>query len=443
MKKFFSEDVLLHSESAKELYEGVKDLPIIDYHCHLDEKMIAANRQFPDIGALWLEGDHYKFRAMRLMGIDEEYITGSVSFKEKFKKYASVMPSLCGNPLYYFSHMELSQIFGISEPLSIENADEVYEKANAVLGDMKVSDILKKFKVEYIATTDDPCSPLSHHGQYGCTRVCPTFRPDRFLKPTAELADELSKASGKVITDLCSYVDALENRLDYFISKGCGISDHGMDYLPLADVSCEYASSLFDRFDSLNENEANQLSSYLLYRLAEMYAARSIVMQIHYGTFRRVNTEMTKRLGADMGFDVMRSSSDIDRLAVFFDTLSAKNALPKIVLYSLNPEFTTAAATLSGAFPGVIIGAAWWFNDTLGGIRKNIEIVAEYAALGSSLGMLTDSRSFASYVRFDFFRRILADFVGKKVECGEYCMKHAKKLMYDVCYGNVKKLLKI
>ena len=443
MKKFFSEDVLLHSESAKELYAGVKDLPIIDYHCHLDEKMIASNRQFPDIGALWLEGDHYKFRAMRLMGIDEEYITGKATFKEKFQKYASVMPSLCGNPLYYFSHMELSQIFGISEPLSLENADEVYEKANAVLGDMKVSDILEKFKVEYIATTDDPCSPLAYHGQYGGTRVCPTFRPDRFLKPTAELITELSKASGKEITDLCSYVDALEERLDYFITKGCGISDHGMDYLPLADVSCEYASGLFDRFDSLNENEADQLSSYLLYRLAEMYASRSIVMQIHYGTFRRVNTEMTKRLGADMGFDVMRSACDIDRLAVFFDTLSAKNALPKIVLYSLNPEFTTAAATLSGAFPGVIIGAAWWFNDTLYGIRKNIEIVAEYAALGSSLGMLTDSRSFASYVRFDFFRRILADFVGEKVESGEYCMEHAKKLMYDVCYGNVKKLLKI
>ena len=174
-----------------------------------------------------------------------------------------------------------------------------------------------------------------------------------------------------------------------------------------------------------------------------MYKDRSIVMQIHFGTFRRVNSQMTKKLGADMGFDVMRSSCDIDRLAVFFDTLNTQSALPKIVLYSLNPEFTTAAATLCGAFPGVIIGAAWWFNDTLGGIRKNIEIVSEYSALGSSLGMLTDSRSFASYVRFDFFRRILADFVGEKVENGEYCLSHAEKLMYDVCYGNIKKLLKI
>ena len=166
-------------------------------------------------------------------------------------------------------------------------------------------------------------------------------------------------------------------------------------------------------------------------------------MQIHYGTFRRVNTEMTRRLGADMGFDVMRSSCDIDRLAVFFDTLCRENSLPKTILYSLNTEFTTAAATLSGAFPGVIIGAAWWFNDTLAGIKKNIDIVCEYSALGSSLGMLTDSRSFASYVRFDFFRRILADYVGQKVEDGEYCMAHAEKLMYDVCYGNVKKLLNI
>ena len=264
MKKFFSEEVLLHSESAISLYKSVKDLPIIDYHCHLDEKMIAANRKFSDIGSLWLEGDHYKFRAMRLMGVDEEYITGSASYKEKFKKYAEVMPSLCANPLYYFSHMELSQIFGITEPLCAENADRIFDTANGVLSELCVSKILEKFKVEYIATTDDPCSPLSHHGQYGGTRVCPTFRPDRFLKPSAELVSELEKASGKSVTDLDSYVGALEDRLDFFVSKGCGISDHGMDYLPLADVSCEYASELFERYDSLNENEADRLSSYLL-----------------------------------------------------------------------------------------------------------------------------------------------------------------------------------
>lgn len=443
MKEFFSNDVLLHSQCAKVLYEGVKDLPIIDYHCHLDEKMIAADRRFFDIGALWLESDHYKFRAMRLMGIDEKYITGDATYQEKFRKYASVMPALCANPLYYFSHMELSQIFGITKPLSEENADEIFVAANAVLANMKVSDILEKFNVEYIATTDDPCSPLSHHGQYGVTKVCPTFRPDRFLRPSKALISELTAASGKDIKCLDSYICALEDRLDYFITKGCGISDHGMDFLPLAECPTEYARELFERCESLTENEADTLSSYLLYKLARTYSKRGIVMQIHFGTFRRVNTEMTKRLGADMGFDVMRSSCDIDRLAIFFDTLDADDALPRTVLYSLNPQFTTAAATLSGAFPGVLIGAAWWFNDTLAGIKKNLEIIAEYAALGSSLGMLTDSRSFASYVRFDFFRRILADFVGEKVECGEYCMEHAEKLMYDVCYGNVKKLLKI
>lgn len=443
MKQFFSDDVLLHSESAKTLYKQVKDLPIVDYHCHLDEKMIADDRKFSDIGSLWLESDHYKFRAMRLMGIDESFITGDASYKEKFTKFAQVMPSLCGNPLYYFSHMELSQIFGINEPLCLENSDAVYAKANEALKDLSVLKILDKFKVEYIATTDDPCSSLAHHAQYQNTKVRPTFRPDRFLKPTKDLISELEAASGKSITDLDSYVDALKARLDFFVSKGCAISDHGLDFLPLGDCTCEYASSLFARFDELEGKQADELSSYILYRLAKMYKDRSILMQIHFGTFRRVNSNMTKKLGADMGFDVMRSSCDIDRLATFFDTLNSKNALPKTVLYSLNPEFTIAAATLSGAFPGVIIGAAWWFNDTLAGIKKNIETVCEYAALGSSLGMLTDSRSFASYVRFDFFRRILADFVGEKVENGEYCMAHAQKLMYDVCYGNIKKLLNI
>ena len=443
MKNFFSKDVLLHSHSAKALYEGVKDLPIIDYHCHLDEKMIANDRKFSDIGALWLESDHYKFRAMRLMGVDEFYITGNATYKEKFEKYASVMPSLCANPLYYFSHMELSQIFDITEPLSLENANDVYDRANKALGNMSVLSILESFKVEYIATTDDPCSSLEYHGKYNGTNVCPTFRPDRFLRPTKELVCELEEVCNTKIENLDAYVSALEARLDYFVSKGCKISDHGMDFLPVADCGKDAASKLFERYNDLSENEADMLSSHILYTLARMYAQKSIVMQIHYGTFRRVNTQMTKRLGADMGFDVMRSSCDIDRLAIFFDTLCKENALPKTVLYSLNPEFTTAAATLSGAFPGVIIGAAWWFNDTLAGIKKNIEIVCEYAALGSSLGMLTDSRSFASYVRFDFFRRILADFVGQKVEDGEYCMEHAKKLMYDVCYGNVKKLLEI
>ena len=441
MKEFFGSDVLLRSEAAKALYAKVKDLPIIDYHCHLNEKEIQSNRGFSDLGELWLGGDHYKWRAMRMCGVDEYYVTGGADFSEKYEKYAEIFPRLAGNPLYYWTQMELSLIFDIHEPLGADTAADIRERANAKLAGIQVSDLLKQFKVEYIATTDDPVSDLSAHGTYGNTKVSPTFRPDRMIGLDETALSELAMVSGIATDTLDGLKAALTARLDYFVAHGCRISDHGMDWLPTVDCGEAVATELYEKRGELSSEDKWALTSHLLYFVAALYAERNMVMQLHFATYRNVNTAMFGQVGRDAGFDIMRGSVDTDRLVVFLDTLNKDGKLPKTVLYTLNPACVPALCTLSGAFPHVRVGAAWWFNDSVEGIRRQLKLTAEYAALGTSLGMLTDSRSFASYARFDFFRRILSDVVGEWVEQGEYAMEHAEKLMYDVCYGNVKAFL--
>jgi len=443
MKAFFGQDVLLRTDAAKALYVGVKDLPIIDYHCHLSEKEIQADRGFSDLGELWLGGDHYKWRAMRMCGVDEHFVTGDATFAEKYTKYAEIFPKLAGNPLYYWTQMELGLIFDIHEPLVSDTAEAIRASANEKLADIKVSDLLKQFKVEYIATTDDPVSDLSAHGTYGNTKVSPTFRPDRMLGLDEEALAELATASGIATDTLEGLKAALTARLDYFVAHGCRISDHGMDWLPTADCGETLAAELYEKRRELTVEDKWTLTSHLLHFVATLYAERNMVMQLHFATYRNVNTAMFSTVGRDAGFDIMRGGVDTDRLVVFLDALNKEGKLPKTVLYTLNPACVPTLCTLSGAFPNVRIGAAWWFNDTVEGIRRQIKLTAEYAALGTNLGMLTDSRSFASYARFDFFRRILADVVGEWVENGEYAMEHAKKLMYDVCYGNIKEFLGI
>ncbi len=443
MKEFFGSDVLLRTESAKALYAGVKDLPIIDYHCHLNEKEIAADRGFSDLGELWLGGDHYKWRAMRMCGTDEQFVTGNAPFAEKYAKYAEIFPRLAGNPLYYWTQMELGLIFDIHEPLGADTAEGIRERANAKLANIRVSDLLNQFKVEYIATTDDPVSDLAAHGTYGNTKVSPTFRPDRMIGLDEGALSELAAVSGIATDTLDGLKAALTARLDYFVSRGCRISDHGMDFLPVADCGEAVATDLYAKRAALTAEEKWVLSSHLLYFVAALYAERNMVMQLHFATYRNVNSAMFGQVGRDAGFDIMRGCVDTDRLVVFLDTLNKEGKLPGTVLYTLNPACVPALCTLSGSFPNVRIGAAWWFNDSVEGIRRQLRLTAEYAALGTNLGMLTDSRSFASYARFDFFRRILADVVGEWVENGEYSMEHAEKLMYDVCYGNVKEFLGI
>lgn len=397
MKEFFGEDFLLENESAKRIYDAIKDLPIIDYHCHLDDKAIKEDKRFENIGELWLSGDHYKWRCMRLCGVDEKYVTGDASYKEKFFAFAEIFPKLCENPVYYWAQMELKQIFGISKPLNKDTSEEIWTAANEKLKTLSVQSLLKKFKVEYIATTDDPFSTLENHGNVNGITVMPTFRAD------ARFQEGASKVE-------------LERQLDRFVEKGCKIADYG--------------------FDFLTETDEN-----LIWLIENCYK-RNMFLQLHFGTFRNVNATMGEVCGKDSGFDIMRAETAIDNLVKVLDRENTKlGGLPNIVVYSLNDYDLRALATLTGAFPSVKVGAAWWFNDTLQGIKRQLETVSEYSVLGTQYGMLTDSRSFSSYVRFDFYRRILASFIGEKVEKGEYDEQAAQKLAADIAYNNIKEAI--
>lgn len=442
MKEFFGKDVLLDGESANILYEEVKDLPIIDYHCHLDQTKIASDAAFESIGQLWLAGDHYKWRAMRMCGVDEYYITGGASWEEKFLKYAEIVPQLIGGPLYYWTHLELQQVFGIKKPLNGESAKEIYAEANEKLKELSVRKLLKNFKVEYVATTDDPVDGLEKHGKCDDTTVAPTFRPDKLYNLDEKYIQALGKAAGITIKSLADLKKAVCARLDYFVSKGCRISDHGFLDFPKTVAAEEVAEYIFDRREFLTAEDKDSIFGYLLLFLMKEYKKRNIVVQLHFSVTRNVNSAMFKKVGVDAGYDVIAQEPDLKALLRFLNRLPDEER-PTIILYTLNPNAIAPLACLSGAFRNVYIGAAWWFNDTLNGIKRNLDLVSEYACLGTNLGMLTDSRAFSSYSRFDFFRRILCSFVGEKVDKGEYCLEDAKRLVKNISYYNIKNLLKI
>ena len=435
--KFFDENVLLSSDSAREIYAQVKDLPIIDYHCHLDQNKIKSDAHFSDIGELWLAGDHYKWRAMRLCSVDERFITGNASWHEKFLAYAKIVPQLAGNPLYYWTHMELSQVFGILEPLGEESAERIYAQANERLKHISVRTLLKQYKVEFVATTDDPVDDLASHGTYEQTIVAPTFRPDKLLSLDRAYLDRLGKVVGYPLKTLADIQRAAEERLKYFVAHGCRISDHGFTGFPAKYVSKEEAERLFEAGEGREE-----VFGYLLTSLARLYKKYNVIMQIHFAVTRNVNPKMYKACGADAGFDVVADGSRIEDVIAFFQQLSDEER-PETVLYTLNDSELPALAVLTGAFRHVKPGAAWWFNDTVQGIRKNLSTIAEYSVLGTNFGMLTDSRSFSSYARFDFFRRILSDYLGNLAEKGEYDMQAAKTIAMNICYYNIKEALKI
>ncbi len=438
-KSFFDDTVLLHSDTAIKLYEKIKDLPIIDYHCHLDQTKIKENAKFSDIGELWLAGDHYKWRAMRMCGVDEKYITGNASYHEKFLKYAEIMPKLIGNSLYYFTHLELKELFGICEPLRGESAERIYAKANEKLRSLTVLELLKKFKVEYIATTDDPCDDLSSHGRCGETIVAPTFRPDKAYAPK-EYTPKLEGVVGRKITTAKEYLNALIERLDYFVKRGCKITDHGFEKFPKAYIDDATAERLFAKRENLTEQEKEQFFGWLLVKLTREYYKRNLVMQLHFAVIRNNNAAMYEICGVDSGFDLIGEPQPIKDVVLFFNQVKDEER-PQTIVYTLSDSNLAALACVTGAFRNVRMGAAWWFNDTLRGIRKNLQTISEYSVLGTNIGMLTDSRSFSSYCRFDFFRRIVADFVAEKVETGEYDECAAELLLQNICYANPKALI--
>ncbi|MEG1613490.1 MAG: glucuronate isomerase [Clostridia bacterium] len=443
MENFFSDNVILSGSTSEKLYNEVKDLPIVDYHCHLSPKQIGENKVFTDIGEMWLSCDHYKWRAMRICNVDERLITGEASYFEKFMAYAGIMPKLAGNALYYWTQLELKQIFGIVEPLSAANGENIYKRCNEKLKNISVQNLLNKFKVEYIASTDDPVDTLEYHGQYGNTTLAPTFRPDKVFLLDDEYFKKLSVASGIKINSVDNLLSALENRFDFFIKKGCKISDCGIGQIP---DFCNYSKAIkiFDkRNDGLTNIEREQMAGFLLIEIAKMAKKRDIVLQLHFSVIRNSNLSKLNEVGVDAGYDVMANEVSADKLINFFNCLNTQNMLPKTILYTLNPKANELICALSGSFPNVRVGAAWWFNDTLQGTKAHLQSVMEYAVLGEHLGMLTDSRSFASFVRHDFFRRILASEVANLVDRGEYDFNAAKTLMANICYFNIKNFLKI
>ncbi len=437
---FFDDNLLLYNEAGKALYAQVKDLPIIDYHCHLDQHKIAQNAAFADIGELWLAGDHYKWRAMRLNGVDEYYITGGADYREKFIKYAEIVPNLIGNALYYWTHLELKQIFGIDMPLNGDTAAQIYDLANEKLKTLRVQSLLAHFGVQFIATTDDPIDDLADHTTYGDIAVTPTFRPDRLFDFADEYIQTLGQAAGVQITTLADLLEALGNRLDYFVQKGCRMADHGMDTFPAQYATDEEAAQLFQNRANLTDTQKESLKGFLLVWLSKEYAKRDMTVQLHFAVTRNVNPATFAQCGPDSGFDVISEMPSVHNLRKFLAQITDAER-PRTILYTLNDANLPSVACLCGAFRNVRMGAAWWFNDTVEGIRRNLKVIAEYASLGNSLGMLTDSRSFSSYCRFDFFRRILCDYVGNLVEKGEYDANSAVQLVQNICYYNAKKVV--
>ena len=437
---FFDDNLLLYNEMSKELYSKVKNLPIIDYHCHLDQTKIANNESFSDIGELWLAGDHYKWRAMRMNGVDEYYITGDADFHDKFIKYAEIVPNLIGNPLYYWTHLELKQIFGIDIPLNKDTAEQIYNLANQKLKTISVQGILNSFKVEFIGTTDDPVDNLADHKQYGNINVTPTFRPDKLFNFEDAYIEEIGETVGLKIQTLDDLLLSLEKRLDFFVSKGCRMADHAMEIFPKNYATYKEAVVLFEKRKELLSNEIDRLIGFLLVWLSKEYAKRNITVQLHFAAKRNVNPKMFALCGADSGFDVISETPSVQNIIGFLSQIT-DDERPNTILYTLNDANLASIACISGAFRNVRMGPAWWFNDTVEGIRRNLKIISEYSSLGNNLGMLTDSRSFSSYCRFDFFRRILCDFVGNLVEKGEYDKDSAITLVQNICYYNAKRMV--
>jgi len=462
-RAFMDGDFLLETETAKNLYEAVKNEPIYDYHCHLSPAQIAENRQMPDLADAWLSGDHYKWRMMRVVGIDENYITGKASGYEKYIAWARTVENLIGNPLYYWTHLELQRYFGINEILTEESAPSIWEKANALLAkpELSVRGIFEKFNIYAVGTTDDPADSLEHHRAIGEgtspigkieTKVIPSFRPDRVLDlhavDFASYIDELAQASGVTIKTHEDVLSALEKRLDVFIGLGCRSSDHGLEYAPFAISSGKQIEKTFKKalaVKQVSKEEADAYKTKTLVSLANLYAKRGIVMQLHFSAIRNVNRKAFIRLGPNVGYDATGDCGLSENLSDLLDCMesSGKSGLPKTILYSLNPKDYYPLATIMGGFQeGIVgkmqLGSSWWFCDHRDGMEEQMRVLANVGMLSAFVGMLTDSRSFLSYPRHEYFRRIMCNLIGRWVENGEYPddKKRLEKIVRDISFGN-------
>lgn len=461
MRNFMDKDFLLYNDTAKILFHDyASKCPIFDYHCHLSPKEIAENKKFNNLTEIWLYGDHYKWRMMRANGIYEKFITGDAEDYDKFRAWVKTVPNLIGNPLYHWSHLELQRYFDIYEIINEDNADIIWKKANEKLQNMTVKDILKKFKVHTIGTTDDPIDDLEYHklisegkAQIGKidTNVVPSFRPDKAINiempDFSEYIKKLEKASSVNIKDIKSLVEALYKRIDYFKTLGCVSSDCSLSLVPFDLDDENNIDAIFQKAmnkEKLSLEEIEKYKTYILIKLTQKYKESNLVMQIHISAMRNNNEVMFKKLGADTGYDSVGDSNIIEKLSSLLKTANNNGGLPKIIFYSLNNKDYYPLSTLMGCFQDegikgkMQLGSAWWFLDNKDGMEEQLKVLANSGSLALFVGMLTDSRSFLSYSRHEYFRRILCNLIGKWAEDGEVPndIKYLGTIIENICFNN-------
>ncbi len=462
MKSFLDDNFLLHSETAILLYnEYAKNLPIIDYHNHLAPDEIAENKQFKTITEVWLKGDHYKWRAMRAYGIEEKYITGSsTTDKEKFLKWAETVPHTIRNPLYHWTHLELQRYFGIYDLLSPSTAEKIYDQCNAALAKEEnfAQGLLTQMNVEVVCTTDDPTDDLNNHEKHRTNEeapnMLPTYRPDKLVVIDGphflDSLSKLEKCVGYHIDSFDQYMSAMKTRMDYFESLGCKLSDHGLSHLhksKLQSYSLDDILSKRKNNKEISEDEVAFFIQVVMVQLAEMYHAKGWTMQLHLGAIRNNNSRLLQQVGADVGCDSIGDYEQAATLSAFLDALDKKDKLTKSILYNLNPRDNEVFATMAGNFNDgsaagkVQWGSAWWFLDQKDGMEKQINALSNMGLLSQFVGMLTDSRSFLSFPRHEYFRRILCNLIATDVENGEipFDEKLLGGLVSDLCYHNAKR----
>ena len=460
MKKFMDEDFLLTTETAKNLYHNYAEkLPIIDYHCHLSPQEIYEDVRYENITQVWLGADHYKWRQMRSNGVEEKYITGDASDREKFQKWAETLEKAIGNPLYHWSHLELKKYFGYEGHLCGDTAQEVWDLTSEKLkqDNMSARGLILQSNVDTICTTDDPIDSLEWHRKikedgFG-VKVLPAWRPDKAMN--IEKADfvqyiaKLAQVSGVEIKDFDSLIEALKNRMDFFAENGCTVSDHGLEYVMYesyepAEVNEIVKTRLSDGV--LTKTEERKYKTAFMTALGREYAKKNWVMQLHYGVQRDLNKKVFNALGPDAGIDAINTYSSSIEMGQYLNALAIDDSLPKTIIYSLNPADNAAIGTVIGCFQDssavgkIQHGAAWWFNDHKTGMMEQMTSLANLGLLGNFVGMLTDSRSFLSYTRHEYFRRIMCELIGGWVENGEYPddEKALKQIVEGISYYNCK-----
>lgn len=460
MKKFMDEDFLLTTETARHLYHDyAKSLPIIDYHCHLVPREIYEDRHYDNITQAWLGADHYKWRQMRSNGVEEKYITGDASDREKFQKWAETLEVAIGNPLYHWSHLELKKYFGYEGHLCGDTAEEVWNLCNEKLQNgLSARKLIELSNVNTICTTDDPADSLEWHLKLGedgfATKVLPTWRPDKAMNiEKSDFFDylkTLETASEVKIQSFDALIQALGKRMDFFEKAGCRISDHGLEYVMYEPATKQEIDLIFERFlrsDPLTEKEIRQYKTAFMVEMGKAYAKKNWAMQLHYGVQRDLNHKIFAALGPDAGIDAISNYAPAIEMGKYLNVLAEQDALPKTILYSLNPNDNEAIGTVIGCFQDstavgkIQHGSAWWFNDNKSGMIVQMTSLANLGLLGNFVGMLTDSRSFLSYTRHEYFRRIMCELIGGWVENGEYPNdeKALEKIVSGIAYHNAKR----